>query len=116
LTLRCPACGVPIDNDFEDCFAVTCLGCKREFCYWCFEVCEHNVHRHVANCKHSLDPGKVYSTEEYKKESRERMVKQGLDKYLRTISDKTVKKAVLLQCKDDLDDAYPGIKNHFIPQ
>ena len=50
VTLKAPCCGVMI-TDFRDCCDITCYGCGRHFCAWCFHVfapAEHIlIHHHI---------------------------------------------------------------------
>mmetsp|Transcript_13135 Transcript_13135/g.21066 ORF Transcript_13135/g.21066 Transcript_13135/m.21066 type:complete len:515 (-) Transcript_13135:300-1844(-) len=113
LNPRCPGCSRPIQRSFSGCFAVTCYGCKAEFCYWCFRVCKHDAHKHVLNCKKSLDPKQVFSSEENKTKSLCRKVEEDLNEYLRTIPSNRMKKSLLSKCKLHIIQAYPELEKSF---
>jgi hypothetical protein len=59
LTLKCPrqACRCAF-VDFEGCCALTCHACRCAFCAYCLHDCGNDAHRHVANCKYNIAPGK----------------------------------------------------------
>ena len=57
LTLKCPRCKLAF-LDFDGCFALSCMGCKCGFCAYCLEDCGNDAHRHVANCRYNIAPGK----------------------------------------------------------
>ncbi len=62
LTLKCPRqeCKRAF-IDFTGCFALTCSQCKCGFCAYCLEDCGYDAHRHVANCRYNIAPGKRVS-------------------------------------------------------
>lgn len=66
LQLRCSneacRCLVLLDNDFKDCFKLTCDACKHNLCGWCFrDLGDKNDYYHIANCPDSDNFGQVYA-------------------------------------------------------
>jgi hypothetical protein len=73
MSVECPHCKL-VFNDWSDCFAVKCIaeytkhgiktiaGCGNYFCGWCLAPYQDSdsCHKHVFNCKESLNRGSVY--------------------------------------------------------
>eukprot|EP01036_Dinobryon_divergens_P031429 gene31429-40823_t len=56
LTIKCPnrRCQLAffMDDDFDDCFALKCIGCGSHFCGWCLQdFGRADAHDHTNNCR-----------------------------------------------------------------
>jgi hypothetical protein len=60
---KCPRCATKFADDFEACFAVSCMNpaCRYEFCAWCLG-CATSLCLHVRGSVHSPNGGEIYGT------------------------------------------------------
>jgi Ankyrin repeats (3 copies) len=87
LMLKCPRCHKAFDA-FDGCFAVRCRdtqgnGCGAAFCGYCLKDCGRDAHKHVGECVHNSNGGRVFASEEHFKAAqcsrRRRMVLEYLE-------------------------------------
>jgi hypothetical protein len=91
LTDACPRCKQAF-FDFNGCCALVCSRCPCGFCAWCLEDCGTDAHRHVANCRHNLAPGRnLFASEGAWKEGRIRIKRDAVTRFLRGLDAKLAK-------------------------
>jgi hypothetical protein len=66
LLLKCPnekcSCLVMLDQDFKECFKLTCDQCRHNICGWCFlDLGTKTDYYHISNCIESENPGNLYA-------------------------------------------------------
>jgi hypothetical protein len=123
MSAECPHCSMAF-NDWSDCFAVKCIaeytkhgiktiaGCGNYFCGWCLAPYQDSdsCHKHVFNCKESLNRGSVYGRTFDGNDFRiieRKLRKDRIEKYLRDL--RSISRKVIVAVKDKIEAHLKGL-------